>query len=863
MKLRNIVLVLILLVGNTLYGQSTIQLIIYGNCGMCKDRIETAAKEIIGVQTAYWEPTSQLLTLRVQDVIFDVLELHKTMTSLGHDTDEMRADNEVYENLHSCCKYERPPIFQVSHSQDGNQNLDHEDHEAYERNLHGDHYHEVDEVAGMIYEKTANGQLQPLIGANIYWASSTEGVTTDQEGHFVMKRIEGLETLVVSYIGYETDSIDMSGQSLVAITMSSNHILDEVNITYKKRTTEVSFINPIKTQNITQKELCKAACCSLSESFETSPAIDVSFTDAVTGTRKIEMLGLAGPYVQIMRENMPYIRGLSAVTGLMYTPGPWIESMQLNLGTGSVVNGPESMTGQINVEVKKPESSEKLYVNVFANRAGRIEFNSNTYFDLGEKWSTALLAHGSTMDNTIDENNDGFYDTPLREQILLMNRWKYVGTNNIRFQFGGKYSNANSTAGQLPKIDNIPLWATNSKNDKIELWTKVGKVWEGDPFKSIGWQTNYVNHNLDSRYGFNSYWANQKSLYSNLIFMNAINGDPRHKYKVGGSIQYDKTEEDIGDLDSRFERKEIMYGSFAEYTYLPNDKWTLVLGLRGDNHKNYGYFMTPRLHLRYAPEDNIAFRIAAGRGQRTASIFAENLGYFATNRFLNILSEVNTKPYGLDAEVAWNIGANITKEFKLGGMSTILGIDYYYTWFEQQVVTDWDQSTRYLNIYVLHGNSDAHSFQVQADIEITEELELRTAYRYNNVKTLYKSGLLEKPLTSKHRAFINLAWKISKGWSWDGTYNWQGSKRIPNTKENPEVFQLEPRSPSFKIFNTQVTKKFGKKLDIYLGAENLFDTRQDDPIISADDPFGPYFDGSLVWGPVFGRNVYVGLRWKM
>jgi len=326
-----------------------------------------------------------------------------------------------------------------------------------------------------------------------------------------------------------------------------------------------------------------------------------------------------------MRENMPYIRGLSAVSGLSYTPGPWIESMQLNLGTGSVVNGPESMTGQINVEVKKPESSEKLFVNLFANRAGRLEVNANTYLNLNDKWSTAILAHGSTMDNSIDDNSDGFYDTPLRDQILLMNRWKYVGDNGIRFQFGGKYSDVNSLAGQLPRQDQLPLWLAESSNKKIELWSKVGKVWEGDPFKSLGWQTSFVSHDLDSKYGNIAYVADQKSLYSNLIFMNAVNGDPKHKYKVGASFQLDMIDEEVGDADFAFDREEFMPGVFAEYTYLPSEKWSLVLGLRGDIHNDYGAFLTPRLHLRYEPQDKLAFRISAGRGQRTASVFAENL----------------------------------------------------------------------------------------------------------------------------------------------------------------------------------------------------------------------------------------------
>jgi len=781
----------------------------------------------------------------------------------------VKATDDVYENLHSCCKYDRPSD---SAAANGNNSADGAVAQPDETGpqfvltdkvQHGDHYHNANEVAGMIYEKTADGDLQPLIGANIHWAGTSSGSVTDIDGHFDLPRIATNEQLVISYIGYQNDTIDMTGQSLIAVTLLSNHIMDEVNITHKRRATEVSFINPIKTQNITQKELCKAACCSLSESFETSPAIDVSFTDAVTGTRKIEMLGLAGPYVQIMRENMPYIRGLSAVAGLSYTPGPWIESMQLNLGTGSVVNGPESMTGQINVEIKKPETSERFYLNLFANMMGRFEANANTYVDVNQKWSTALIAHGAVMDNSIDNNDDGFYDTPLRDELMLMNRWKYVGDNGVRFQFGGKYTNVNTEAGQLQKLDQVPLWLAQSNNEKVELWTKLGKVWKGDPFKSVGWQTSFVDHNMTSSYGFRGYDGRQTSLYSNLIFMNAINSDPKHQYKVGASIQYDDVAETVFDNEQPWERTEVMPGAFAEYSYLPNDKWTLVLGLRADYHNLYGAFATPRLHLRYAPQDKLAFRVAAGRGQRTASIYAENLGLFASNRTVAPRLTDTDLPYGLDAEVAWNVGANVTKEFSMLGMNTVVGLDYYYTYFEQQVVVDWDVSARLIDFYNLQGNSYAHSIQMQADIQLTDGIELRTAYRYNDVNTLYQVGELEKPLLSRHRAFVNLAVEMGKGWSWDGTFNWQGSKRLPTTADNPVEFQLEERSPSFTVVTTQLTKKIGTAIDIYLGAENLLNTRQLDPILSADNPYSPYFDGSMVWGPVFGRNVYIGLRWRL
>lgn len=882
MKLRLYAIIAVLFMGFSMEGQNT-TFKVFGKCGMCKERIESVAKDVIGVNDATWDRKSKILDVTYQDGLFDIKELHHSLAAVGHDTDRVKASKKAYKELHTCCKYKRVKLKKVPHDHDGDGFPDHgDDHHHHDEAVphdhdgdgvpdHDDSFHDVkaaeNEVAGMIYEKTAEGKLQPVIGANVVWAGSANGTATDVDGHFALDKVDGNTQLVISYIGYASDTIDMKDQSIVAITLQNNHILDEISITHKKRATEISFIDPIKTQNIGQKELCKAACCSLSESFETSPAVDVSFTDAVTGTRKIEMLGLAGPYVQIMRENMPYIRGLSAVAGLSYTPGPWIESMQLNLGTGSVVNGPESMTGQINVEIKKPESSEKLYVNLFANRAGRLEANVNTYADVSDKWSTAIIAHGSMMNNSIDDNNDNFYDTPLRDQVFLMNRWRYAGDNGLRVQFGAKYSDVSSEAGQIATSQDS--WKALSENSKIEAWTKVGKVWEGDPFKSIGWQTSFVNHNMESSYGLRTYDATQNSIYSNFIYMNAVNGDPKKQFKVGASIQYDKIDENIllnlFENEKRFDREEFLPGVFAEYTYLPNEKWSIVAGIRGDYHNNFGSFVTPRLHVRYAPQDKLAFRIAAGKGHRTASVFAENLGIFATNRVIRLQSSNTNTPYGLNQEVAWNVGANVTREFSLAGMNTVLGLDYYYTWFDEQVVVNWENA-RTVSFSNLEGQSGAHSLQAQIDVEIVEGLDLRSAYRYNDVTSDFQVNELgltryQKPLTSKHRAFVNLAWEMGKGWIWDGTYNWQGEKRLPYTEEVAQPASPQ-YSPSFSMFNTQLTKQI-KGLDIYLGVENAFDFRQEDAIISADNPIDASFDGAQIWGPVFGRNIYVGLRWKM
>lgn len=855
--INKLFIVALLFIGFAANGQE-LSLKVYGACGMCQERIESNAKDVIGVSSASWDQDENMLTITFDDFLFQENELHQKMASIGHDTDKIKSTDDVYENLHGCCKYrvdenssEENQIveqFKIDFKENGGQ---------------------VDEtgstISGMIYEQTSSGDLEPLIGANVFLAETLDGTSTDLEGYFTFKKPNGLssELIVISYTGYANDTIDMTGQSVVSVVMKTNFIMDQVEIVHKRKTTEVSFINPIKVQTIGEKELCKAACCNLSESFETNPSVDAGATDAVTGTKKIEMLGLAGPYVQVTRENMPYIRGLAAVYGFSYTPGTWVESIQLNMGAGSVVNGPESMTGQINVEIKKPELSEKLNLNLFANAAGRLEANLNHASKLNDEWSTGLLLHGNYQNRIQDRNNDNFQDMPDNEQFIVMNRWKYKSEDGKFAQFGIKGTYIDKSSGQILPMEEGAFsgerWRADVDTKRIEGWSKIGKIFIDRPYSSIGLQLSASYHDQKALFGSRVYNGNQTSAYANLIYQTIIN-DTRHNIKFGSSYQLDHFDEEVG--GDTYLRDEGMVGAFTEYQYVPNKKWTLVLGLRADYHNLFGAFLTPRIHMRYNPEETSSIRLIAGRGQRTASIFAENIGLFASNRNIVVHGDEGDTPYGLNKETAWNFGANYTKEFMINGRSTVFGVDYYYTTFSDQVVVDYDINPQEVHFYNLDGKSYSHSIQTQLDMEMFDGFDLRVAYRYNNPKTDFVGGNAIRPLISKQRAFVNVGWDLGKGWLYDVTGNWQDSKRIPLTDQNPEEFRFDSESPSFITFNSQITKTIKKGFDIYLGGENILDYRQENAILSNDNPFNDYFDSSLIWGPVQGRAVYIGLRYK-
>jgi outer membrane receptor for ferrienterochelin and colicins len=830
----NYVFLFILLFPTLGISQNRISIPVSGACGMCKERIEGLAKTTIGVLKAKYSIENQTLILEV-DPLFQKKELNASLLRAGHDNDGLIASDEDYVALHSCCKYREAP----------------------ESNPFGA------SLTGGVYEKSKSGEEIPLIGATVFWAGIDNGTVTNMMGEFEIPAKEKGSQLIISYVGYSPDTITVNGTGFVKIVLEQNLVLDALEITFRKRTTEVSYLDPVKIQSISQKELLKAACCNLAESFDTTPAVDASVTDAVTGTRKIEMLGLAGTYVQITRENMPDIRGLSALYGLAYTPGPWAEGIQLNMGAGSVVNGFESITGQINVELRKPCHGDLFFLNGYANQAGRFEFNSFSKNQLNTNWSTSNLLHISTRAWRLDNNDDGFMDNPITKQLGLINRWKYTDGAGHEAQIGFKISNLDNLSGQMDfypnDSDRTKVWGSNVNTTRVEVWAKNGYVNLAKPYRTLGFQFSGVYHIQDGVFGIRPYDANQKSLYFNSIYQDII-GNTDHQIRTGFSAQWDGYEEEV--LDTVFNRNEIVPGVFGEYTYKGSEKFTLLAGLRSDYHNNFGFFMTPRLNVRFAPSETTVFRISAGRGQRTASIFSENAGIFATNRTIIVRGDKSSEnPYGLNPEIAWNVGISYTQEFKLFGMNWMFAVDANRVEFENQIVVDLE-NPRSVIFYNLVGQSYANSIQGQFDIQITGWLDLRIAYRYNDVRTSYGENVLRKPLNSPHRAFANIALNLGKGWKWDYTINRMSSSRLPSTDINPPSYIIEKESPVYFLSNTQINKTSGR-FEWYAGAENLFNFHMHRPIIAADLPFSPYFDGSLVWGPIMGRNIYVGFRYNI
>ncbi|MDO4763408.1 MAG: TonB-dependent receptor [Flavobacteriaceae bacterium] len=647
---------------------------------------------------------------------------------------------------------------------------------------------------------------------------------------------------------------------------TKEHSIKEISLVSHKQATSVSKKEVGLTFNISGKELLKAACCNLSESFETNATVDVSFNNAVTGSKQLRMLGLDQKYTALTKEQLPEIRGLSSAYGLNFIPGRWIGGIQLTKGGSTVVNGYESITGQINTELVKAEQEDKSSINIFVDFDNRQEANIVHTDQINEHWNQSILLHGNTTWGKMDYNKDGFLDRPRGHQLNASYLANYVDLDHTGWasHSGINFLLDKRVAGQVDFNEHFPqnqqsAYGVGINLSHFQIWNKTGHIFKGKPYQSIGLMNRLTFHKQDSFFGLRNYFGEQKTLYSNLVF-ESIFGNTNHKYKTGASLLYDHYHEMFS--SDHYMREEFVPGIFFEYT-LTGEKYVLVAGIRTDFHNLAGTQFTPRLNFKYDITPKTILRISAGKGFRTANIFAENQQYFTSSREVEIINS-NGKIYGLKPEIAWNYGVNLQQEFRLFNKKSSILVDFFRTDFTNQVLTDLDVSAQKLVFYNLNGKSFANSFQTQWDIQPVKNFDVRLAYKYYDVQADFLSGRKEVPFIAKHRAFVNLAYstpKTEKGrfWAFDATVNWIGKQRLPQMSDNPKEFQLPHHSKPYITMNAQISRNFSKNIRVYAGAENLTNTIQENAIIDAKNPFSNYFDAGMIYAPIMPINVYIGV----
>lgn len=660
------------------------------------------------------------------------------------------------------------------------------------------------------------------------------------------------KTEVASLLSYNDSEGNAPADSSYQDSIFKDQTLQEVKAVARKPGTSrlAGAVNGIA---MNKDELFKAACCNLGESFTTNPSVDVAYNDATTGARQIKLLGLSGTYVQMLTENLPNFRGAAIPYALGYVPGPWMKGIQVSKGCASVKNGYESITGQINVDYLQPEDEQQVEVNLFGDTKSRIEANADANVHLSDRWATEILLHHENIIKNHDDNGDGFYDMPGREQYNVQNRWVYKGKSYIFHGGLGALKEIRTSGQDEEHVHSDDIYRIKLHTNRYEGYMKHAFILNHEHGTNIAFMSSASMHQLNARYGNKLYDLNEKNLYGSLMF--ETNFYTQHNLSLGLSFNHDYLGQNEGQNKGQNE-KETTPGAYAQYTYTLGTKLTAMAGVRFDHSSLYGNFFTPRFHVKYSPVDAISIRLSAGKGYRTVFGMAEYNYLLASGRNLNISKS-------LKQEEAWNYGLSTAFYIPMFGKTLKLNAEYYYTDFRNQAVVDYDANKEFISIYNLIGKSYSHTFQIDASYPLLKGLEITAAYRLNDVKCTYDYGktLKEKPLTSKYKALFTASYKTPLGlWQFDATVQLNGGGR------NPEPYQLadgsrswSPRFHSFEQVSAQVTRWF-RHWSIYVGGENLTGFMQKTPIYGASNPWGSDFEPTLVWGPVEGRMFYAGVR---
>ena len=739
---------------------------------------------------------------------------------------------------------------------------------------------------------------QPLIGASLFWKNTTAGATTTTDGTFTLKRVHGFDTLVVDYLGYDLLEMDLSDKEIHEITIElkpSAVGIDEVVIEGQQRGNFAKTSGIAREEQISFAGLCKMACCSLAESFENSASVTVGYSDAISGARQIKMLGLAGTYTQILDENRPIMQGAGAAYGLSYTPGMWLNSIQVSKGVSSVTAGHEAITGQINLEHRKPTDDERLFLNLYFDSELRPEINLSTAIPLTEdkSLSTVVLLHGSMHPMSHDGNGDSFVDMPKSHQINVANKWLWQTPEGIQLRWGWKYLQENRLGGQhgytkdlYEQMTQDPLnnlYGSNIYNQNINAYVKLGlpvgpeRTFTGDPNDAV--QNNfamildYDNYLTDSYFGLNTVDVTENSFRFNATYAHYFT--QRSSLNVGASayvrmmnndyVQKSVSEGGAISTPWDFTGKSTLAepGLFAEYTYNIEEKFSLVVGLRGDysmlNGKYYydpkpEALITPRSHIKWNITPRTTFRASAGMGYRRQNLITDNIWMMTTSRNIEFGNLTD------DMEAAATFGGSLSQSFRLADDDqATLSFDYFRTQFLNTMIFDQETADNSIMIYNSTDRSFTDNYQVDFNWTPFRGFDLFATFRYTNAKmTIERDGekmLVERPLTSRYKGLINVQYAVRR-WVFDATAQLNGPMRLPNLDGDMSKVEL---SPIYPMFFAQVSYKVSN-FTVYAGCENIGNFKQDKPIVGGDKPYAPGFNSSMVWGPLTGIKGYVGIR---
>jgi outer membrane receptor for ferrienterochelin and colicin len=724
----------------------------------------------------------------------------------------------------------------------------------------------INTYSQIIQGKVHGKNNENLPGVTIKWINTSIGTLTDNNGIFELSS-ENIsdKRIVASYLGYENDTVSVRDKSYIEIQLVKPVTTDIIVVEEQRNSSYIQNIDT-KTEVITQMELKKDACCDLSGCFGKNASVDVAVTDILTNTKELKVLGLEGEYTQILVDNLPLVTGLNSKYSVTSIPGTLINKITISKGSNSVIQGYESISGIMNVLLKDYHSSERLMANGFMNSMLEKQFNLNAGQKFGG-WHSLLSFQTVQKSNRIDENNDGFLDFPLITRYMLFNKWNFGEDEDdeTNVTIGAKYLNEERIGGQknFDKETNLggtDIYGQTVNLDNAEIYLRISH--KLDSKRQIKFFVSGMYFDQTSYYGTTVYDGKQQNIYTNLMYEFPVLG--KNYLRLGMSYKYDEIDENIRFLSAsdktyagNYLKKESIPGVYAESSMeLIHDKLSLIAGMRLDNHNKFGLIFTPRGLIRYQITDITVMRASFGTGFRSVNIFNEYSNHLASSKDIILPDEQ-------DAERMYNFGFDLLQYFSLGSFSGNLNLDFYRTVFSSKLIPDYDSDPFKIYLNNVKNNSASNVFQIEFNVNYLKNVDFKLAYKYIDLYYFENGVRKEQPYNSKHRIVGGLSLNTNNNeWIFNTTYQWFGKQRLPSTDLYPSQYQRPENSDTYILVNAQLTKNF-KNIELYAGVENIFNFMQDNPIISPENPFGPYFDTSFVWGPTKGREFYLGFRFRI
>jgi outer membrane receptor for ferrienterochelin and colicins len=725
-------------------------------------------------------------------------------------------------------------------------------------------------ISGKLFGKEGKSK-DILPGGTVRWINAEAGTVANENGVFELSTFGVSDKrLVASAIGYISDTVTLNGKTYISIILEKDaQQLATVTITDRKGA-YISNLSVNQAEVINQRELTKAACCDLAGCFGTQASVQPQTTNVVTNAQELRILGLSGVYNQVLFDGMPMIQGLTYTYGISSYPGTIVNKIFVSKGTNSVLQGYESISGQINLVPIHPDNTDRLFVNGYINSFGEKQENLNLSSAIGKKkkWHTLLAVHAVQPAGRIDGNDDGFLDLPLLTRYMAYNKWKYGDDTKegFAFQVGLRIVDEKRVGGQVnydasQDSGSSTIYGQSVKYTQPEAYVKSAYRISDD--HTISLMMSGFGQQQTSWFGTTSYNAKQVNGYINL--QHEWLWKDKHLLKYGASYRLQELNETVAFADTtlkrtyagKYETRLYVPGFFAENTFHWNaDKFVLITGIRTDHHQRWGWFVTPRGMLKWNINSKNTLRSTVGSGWRQVNLFSEQVNLLASSR--DIVFAETLKP-----ETAVNWGFNHTFRFEVGEMTGTLSEDFYNTYFTNQSFPDYDADPTKAIIRNFTGVSQSNGLQMEASLNFFKQIAFRVAYNYLDVYRIQNGSKVLLPFNPTNRAMSALSYSTkNKHWQADINAHWFDKMRLPDRSSSPVEFQRPAYSTPYTTFNVQLTFKW-KTLDLYTGCENVGNYRQLNPIISADNPFGQYFDLSSVWGPTRGREVYFGVRYSI